>query len=167
MKKVYIVFIAVLSMSILLFGCSSKEKATEKDKEEGLNLGLDQVEKVKDFSLSQAQKIEVLSADHSELVLKVIDKKQDISTFVATLKVNKWGIANIPKDAIKENIYKMYQNETTKLEDAADKKRKELKQVATLTTYKGTPYVNVKVKNLSLDLKVPRDVSKYLSSQSN
>ncbi|NER40467.1 hypothetical protein G3M54_04250 [Bacillus megaterium NBRC 15308 = ATCC 14581] len=43
MKKVYIGIIAALSVSILLFGCSSKEKEMKDD----VNLGFDQAKKSK------------------------------------------------------------------------------------------------------------------------
>jgi len=150
MKKVYIGFIAALSI-ILLFGCSSKEKEMKED----VNLGFD-----------QAKKVEVSSVTHPDVVLNTIDKQQDINTFINKLKVDKWNVAEIPSDAKKENVYKMYQEGTVKLGESSNKGKKELKQVATITTYKGIPYIDVEIKNLNLKLKVPNDVSEYLSSQS-
>jgi hypothetical protein len=151
MKKVYIGVIVALSISILLFGCSSKEK----EMKENVDLGFD-----------QAKKVKVSSVNHPEIVLNTIDKKQDIHTFINKLKVDKWNVADLPADAKKENVYKMYQEETVKLGEVSNKGKKELKQVATITTYKGIPYIDVEIKNLNLKLKVPNDVSKYLSSQS-
>src|SRR5690242_7336631 len=150
MKKVYIGFIAALSI-ILLFGCSSKEKEMKED----VNLGFD-----------QAKKVEVSSVTHPDVVLNTIDKQQDINTFINKLKVDKWNVADPPADAKKENVYKMYQEGTVKLGETSNKGKKELKQVATITTYKGIPYIDVQSKNLNLKLKVPNDVSEYLSSQS-
>ncbi|MGG2090833.1 hypothetical protein ABFY59_28885 [Priestia aryabhattai] len=151
MKKVYIGVIAALSISILLFGCSSKEK----DMKEDVNLGFD-----------QAKKVEVSSVNHPDIVLNTIDKQQDINTFINKLKVDKWNSAEIPADVKKENVYKMYQEGTVKLGESSNKGKKDLKQVATVTTYKGIPYIDVEIKNLNLQLKVPNDVSEYLSSQS-
>ncbi|RDZ18860.1 hypothetical protein C3744_00225 [Priestia megaterium] len=151
MKKVYIGVIVALSISILLFGCSSKEKEMKED----VNLGFD-----------QAKKVEVSSVNHPEVVLNTIDKKQDINIFINKLKVDKWNVADLPADAKKENVYKLYQEGTVKLGEASNKGKKELKQVATITTYKGIPYIDVEIKNLNLKLKVPNDVSEYLSSQS-
>ncbi|MFL0475406.1 hypothetical protein ACH0CI_25800 [Priestia sp. 179-F W1.4 NHS] len=151
MKKVYIGVIAALSISILLFGCSSKEK----DMKEDVNLGFD-----------QAKKVEVSSVNHPDVVLNTIDKQQDINTFINKIKVDKWNVAEIPADAKKENVYKMYQEGTAKLGETSNKGKKELKQVATIITYKGIPYIDVEIKNLNLKLKVPNDVSEYLSSQS-
>ncbi|MEI4529252.1 hypothetical protein [Priestia megaterium] len=151
MKKVYIGVIAALSISILLFGCSSKEK----DMKEDVNLGFD-----------QAKKVEVSSVNHPDVVLNTIDKQQDINTFINKLKVDKWNVADLPADAKKENVYKMYQEGTAKLGETSNKGKKELKQVATITTYKGIPYIDVEIKNLNLKLRVPNDVSEYLSSQS-
>ena len=151
MKKVYIVFLVALSTAIFLFGCSSKEKEIKEDVSLGFN---------------QAKKVEVSSANHPEIVANTIDKKQDINTFINKLKVDKWAAADIPDDAKKENVYKMYQEGTVKLGEASNKGKKELKQVATITTYKGIPYIDVEIKNLNLKIKVPNDVSEYLSSQS-
>ncbi|MGR6341505.1 hypothetical protein ACU5CE_27460 [Priestia megaterium] len=151
MKKVYIGVIAALSISILLFGCSSKEK----EMKENVNLGFD-----------QAKKVEVSSVNHSDVVLNTIDKQQDINTFINKLKVDKWDVADLPADAKKENVYKMYQEGTVKLGESSNKNEKELQQVAIVTTYKGIPYVSVEIKKLNLSLKVPNDVSEYLSSQS-
>ncbi|NGY89581.1 hypothetical protein F3K44_02635 [Bacillus megaterium] len=80
--------------------------------------------------------------------------------------MDKWNVAEIPADAKKENVYKMYQEGTAKLGETSNKGKKELKQVATIITYKGIPYIDVEIKNLNLKLKVPNDVSEYLSSQS-
>ncbi|MFP3668733.1 hypothetical protein SB717_26700 [Priestia sp. SIMBA_032] len=151
MKKVYIEVIAALSISILLFGCSSNEK----DMKEELNLGFD-----------QSKKVEVSSVNHPDVVVNTIDKQQDINTFINKLKVDKWDAAEIPADAKKENVYKMYQEGTVKLGESSNKNEKELQQVAIVTTYKGIPYVSVEIKKLNLSLKVPNDVSEYLSSQS-
>ncbi|MGE1115172.1 hypothetical protein ACQJ0K_25825 [Priestia megaterium] len=151
MKKVYIGVIVALSISILLFGCSSKEKEMKEDV---------------DLGFEQAKKVEVSSVNHPEIVLDTIDRKQDINTFINKLKVDKWNVADLPADAKKENVYKVYQEGTVKLGEASNKGKKELKQVATITTYKGIPYIDVEIKNLNLKLKVPNDVSEYLSSQS-
>lgn len=151
MKKVYIGVIVALSISILLFGCSSKEKEMKED----VDLGFD-----------QAKKVEVSSVNHPEIVLNTIDKKQDINTFINKLKVDKWNVADLPANAKKENVYKMYQEGTVKLGEASNKGKKELKQVATITTYKGIPYIDVEIKNLNLKFKVPNDISEHLSSQS-
>lgn len=43
----------------------------------------------------------------------------------------------------KENVYKMYQEGTVKLGEASNKGKKALKQVATITTYKDIPYIDV------------------------
>ncbi|MCF8890771.1 hypothetical protein [Priestia megaterium] len=150
MKKVYIGVTAALSISILLFGCSSKEK----DVKEEVNLGFD-----------QAKKVEVSSVNHPDVVVNTIDKQQDINTFINKLKVDKWDAAEIPADAKKENVYKIYQEGTVKLGESSNKNEKELQQVATVTTYKGISYIDVEIKNLNLNLKVPNDVSEYLSSQ--
>ncbi|WP_028402341.1 hypothetical protein [Ectobacillus panaciterrae] len=150
MKKVYMIFISILSISIFLFGCSTKEKAIKED-----------------FGLEKVQKIEVSSVDNPELVLNVIDNKENVNKFMNALKVDKWSIADIPSNATKENIYKMYQEETIKFGESSNKDEKKLKQIATIITYEDSPYINVKTKNLNFNFNVPKDVSKYLSNQNN
>jgi hypothetical protein len=150
MKRFYFLFIAILCMSTFLFGCSAKEKDMKND----LDVGMD-----------QTQKIEVASAKSPNSALTVIDKKEDINNFISKLKVNKWNIAELPSNATENNIYKLYQKETVKLGDESNKDEKNLQKVATITTYKSSPYINFQTKGLNLNLKVPKDVAKYLSNQ--
>ena len=117
----------------------------------------------KDLNLEKAQKIEVLSVDNQKSVLNVITSKTDINEFVHSLQMDKWRIKDIPLNVTREKIYKMYQEDTTKLgESSTDKK--ELKQIATIITYKDSPYITFKIKKLNLSFKVPKDVEEYLSS---
>ena len=147
MKKVCTILIFVFSISILLFGCSKeKEDMTE------------------DFGLEKTQKIEVSSVENPELVFNVIDNKDDINEFVNKLNVNKWSIVDIPSNITKGNIYKMYQEDTVKL---GESNTEELKQIATIITYKDSPYISLKTKKLNFSFKVPKDVAKYLSNNDN
>ncbi|WP_019244087.1 MULTISPECIES: hypothetical protein [Bacillus] len=146
MKKISRILILFFSISIILLGCS-KEKENLK----------------KDLNLEKAQKIEVLSVDNQKSVLNVITSKTDINEFVHSLQMDKWRIKDIPLNVTREKIYKMYQEDTTKLgESSTDKK--ELKQIATIITYKDSPYITFKIKKLNLSFKVPKDVEEYLSS---
>lgn len=147
MKKVCMIFI--FSISILLFGCSNEKKDMKED-----------------FGLEKLQKIEVSSVENPELILNVIDNKDGVNEFVNTLKVDKWSIADIPSNATKENIYKMSQEDTIKLGES-NTDEKELKQIATITTYKDSPYINFKTKKLNFNFKVPKDVAEYLSNNDN
>ncbi|MBX9953363.1 hypothetical protein H7T43_00360 [Peribacillus simplex] len=146
MKKVCMIFIFV---SVLLFGCSNEKKDLKEDP------GLD-----------KSQKIEVSSEENPELVLSVIDNQDEVNEFVNTLEINKWRIVDTPSTSTKEYIYKMYQEDTVKLgEPNTDEKG--LKQIATIITYKDSPYIELRTKKLHLNFKVPKDVAEYLSNKEN
>ncbi|MDO7484869.1 hypothetical protein Q5O89_00830 [Peribacillus frigoritolerans] len=146
MKKISMIFIFV---SVLLFGCSNEKKDLKEDP-----------------GLYKSQKIEVSSEENPELVLSVIDNQDEVNEFVNTLKINKWLIADTPSNSTEGYIYKMYQEDTVKLgEPNTDKK--ELKQIATIITYKDSPYIELRTKKLHLNFKVPKDVAEYLSNKEN
>ncbi|RRN71355.1 hypothetical protein EI200_11650 [Peribacillus simplex] len=149
MNKVCTIFIFAFSISILLFGCSNEKKDMKED-----------------FGLEKIQKIEVSSVENPELILNVIDNKHGVNEFVNTLKVDKWSIVDIPSNATKEKIYKMSQEDTVELGES-NTDEKELKQIATITTYKDSPYINFKTKKLNFSFKVPKDVAEYLSNNDN
>lgn len=146
MKKVCMIFIFV---SVLLFGCSNEKKDLKEDP------GLD-----------KSQKIEVSSKENPELVLSVIDNQEEVSEFVNTLKINKWRIVDTPSTSTKKYIYKMYQEDTVKLGEP-NTDEKELKQIATIITYKDSPYIELRTKKLHLNFIVPKDVAEYLSNEEN
>ncbi|MCK1985668.1 MULTISPECIES: hypothetical protein [Peribacillus] len=146
MKKVCLICIFV---SVLFFGCSNEKKDLKEDP------GLD-----------KTQKIEVSSEENPDLVLSVIDNQDEVSEFVNTLEIDKWRIADAPSTSTREYIYKMYQEDTVKLgESKTDKK--ELEQIATIITYKDSPYIELRTKKLHLNFKVPKDVAEYLSKKEN
>ncbi|MEC0347584.1 hypothetical protein [Peribacillus frigoritolerans] len=146
MKKVCMLLIFV---SVLLFGCSNAKKDLKEDP------GLD-----------KSQKIEVSSEENPELVLSVIDNQDEVNEFVNTLEINKWRIVDTPPNSTKGYIYKMYQEDTVKLgEPNTDEKG--LKQIATIMTYKDSPYIELRTKKLQLNFKVPKDVAEYLSNKEN
>jgi hypothetical protein len=146
MKKVCMLLIFV---SVLLFGCSNEKKDLKEDP------GLD-----------KSQKIEVSSEENPELVLSVINNQDEVNEFVNTLEINNWRIVDTPSTSTKEYIYKMYQEDTVKLgEPNTDEKG--LKQIATIITYKDSPYIELRTKKLYLNFKVPKDVAEYLSNKEN
>ncbi|TDL85902.1 hypothetical protein E2R55_23140 [Vibrio vulnificus] len=146
MKNACMIFIFV---SVLLFGCSNEKKDLKEDP-----------------GLYKSQKIEVSSEENPELVLSVIDNQDEVSEFVNTLEVDKWRIVDTPSKSTKGYIYKMYQEDTVKLgEPKTDKK--ELKQIATIITYKDSSYIELRTKKLQLNFKVPKDVAEYLSNKEN
>ncbi|MFD0769330.1 hypothetical protein ACFQZ1_10700 [Bacillus sp. CGMCC 1.60114] len=155
MKKICMLLIFVFSISILLIGCNKeKEKMPENS-----NIGLE-----------KTGKIEIVSADNPESILKVIDNKDDVTEFVNKFEFDKWSIADIPSNAIKKNIYNMYQEETVKLGESNSDEKK-FKQIATITTYKDSPYITLNlqksIKKINFNFKASKDVEKYLSKNNN
>ena len=146
MKKVCMIFIVV---SVLFLGCSNEKKDLKEDP------GLD-----------EAQKIEVSAEENPELALSVIDNQVEVSEFVNTLEVDKWRIVDTPPNSTKGYIYRMYQEDTVKLGEP-NRDKKELKQIATIITYKDSPYIELRTKKLHLNFKVPKDVAEYLSNKEN
>lgn len=145
-KTVCMKFIFAFSVSIFLFGCSIEKEDLKEDP------GLD-----------KSQKIEVSSEEDPELVLNVIDNQEDVNEFVNALEVDKWSIVDSPSNSTKGYIYKMYQEDTVKHGEPITVK-KELKQIATIITYKDSPYIEFRTKKLNLHFKVPKDVAEYLSN---
>ena len=142
MKKIYLTAIFLLSLSIFLIGCSEEKE---------------------DLGLEKAQKVEVVSAESPESVLAVLDTKKELEGFIDNLKVEEWSNEDLPSDVAESRTFKLYQEDTVKLgeDPEADK---ELKQLATITTYKETPYITFQMKKLNFHFKVPKDVAEYLSS---
>ncbi|ANV74660.1 hypothetical protein BCM43_30040 (plasmid) [Bacillus thuringiensis] len=142
MKKICMLLIFVFSISILLIGCNKeKEKIPE------------------NFGLEKTGKIEVASVDNPKSVLNVIDNKDDVTEFVNRLEFDKWSSADIPSNAIKKNIYNMYQEETVKLGESNSDEKK-FKQIATIITYKDSPYITLKIGKLNFNFKASKDVEK-------
>ncbi|WP_147554231.1 hypothetical protein [Bacillus testis] len=130
MKKGFMLLIAAIGLSLFLVGCSK-----EKD----------------DFGIGKAQKIEVVSADNPEVVLHVIENKDEVHGFVEKLKINKWSAEDLPSDATKGAMYKLYQEDTVKLgESKTDEKG--LKQIATMITYKDRPFIKLSTKKTNFEL---------------
>jgi len=142
LKRVKLTYLFAICISIFLIGCSSDKK--------------------EDFGLEKAQSIEVLSVENPDSVLNIIDNRDDINDFVNKLQVQQWSNEDVPLNATKSKIYKMYQEDTIKLGENKTNE-KELKQIATITTYKDSPYINFKTNKLNFNFKVPKDVAEYLS----
>lgn len=146
MKKNSLMLLLTVSLAILLMGCSLGK---EKD-DSGI---VD--------SLGETQKIEVIAADSSDVIITISDD-DDIGNFVDALKIEDWDSADIPSEATKGERFKMYQVDTIKQGESAN--NKDLNRVATMTSYKDVPYIEFSLKNFSLDFKVPEEVYEYLNS---
>jgi len=138
MRSVFMFFLLLVSVSLILMGCSDENWEDSFDKTE---------------------KIEVTQSGESETIAEITDK-QKIKEFINSLNVNKWNSKELPEDAIEDKKYKMYQGDTTKLLEKG--KDKELNEVADITTYKNVPYINFNFKGISFSFEVPADVDKFL-----
>lgn len=147
MKRIYLIFIFVFSIALLLIGCSDEED-NRKD----------------DFGLEKVQKVEVLSAQNTQTVLSIIDEKAEVNEFVDKLKIDKWSMEDIPSNLTKGNLYKIYQADTIKLGESK-KDKKDLKLITIITTYKDSPYIELKTKIVDVTFKVPKDVAEYLNKE--
>ncbi|MCQ6532512.1 hypothetical protein [Bacillus mycoides] len=136
MKKIYMLFLFLLTASILLIGCSAKKEKS-------------------DVSLEKAQKIEIESLIDSSDKKTITDKKE-ITKLFESIKME-----SAPLDTPQGKTFKMYQEDTPKLLDSG-KDKKELNEIGTMTVYKDVPYVEVEMKNKKMSFKVPEDVAKDL-----
>ncbi len=141
MKKVLMLFLLLLTASVLLIGCSTKKEKA-------------------DLNLEKAQKVEIESfTDSSDK--KVITDKKEIEKLFEVMKMDKWEMQSAPLDTPQGKTFKMYQGDTKKLSESSNDK-KELHEIGTMTVYKDVPYVEVEMKNKKMSFKVPEDVAKDL-----
>ncbi|MGH1327064.1 hypothetical protein [Bacillus pretiosus] len=141
MKKVLMLFLLLLTASVLLIGCGAKKEKA-------------------DMNFDKAQKVEIESlTDSSEK--KVITDKKEIEKLFEVMKMDKWEMQSAPLDIPQGKTFKMYQEDTTKLSESS-KDKKELHEIGTMTVYKDVPYVEVEMKNKKMSFKVPEDVAKDL-----
>ncbi|WP_085521833.1 hypothetical protein [Tuberibacillus sp. Marseille-P3662] len=147
MKKIFMLFLFVTSISFLLVSCKVGDNKSD--------------DKNWTASLDKAQKIEVLSPKGSEPITTMTND-QEIKKFVKALKLDKWKMKDVPSKAIKGEKYKMYQENTVKLGESG-KGKNELNKIAGMTTYKDTPYIDFNIKNNTFSFKVPEEVAEYLS----
>lgn len=146
MKNVMMMFLLVVSVPILLMGCGTGKKNDDSNLAD---------------SFEKTQKVEVVASDSSD-VIKTVSDDNDIESFVDALKIDNWDSADIPSGATKEKTFKMYQKNTAKL-DESEKQKDNLNEVATMTTYKDIPYIDLSFKNYSFSFKVSDGVSEYLN----
>ncbi|MCU4990299.1 hypothetical protein OCF10_15350 [Bacillus cereus] len=141
MKKVLMLFLLLLTASVLLIGCSTKKEKA-------------------DMNLEKAQKVEIESlTDSSEK--KVITDKKEIEKLFEVMKMDKWEMQSAPLDTPQGKTFTMYQEDTPKLSESS-KDKKELHEIGVMTVYKDVPYVEVEMKNKKMSFKVPEDVAKEL-----
>ncbi|HFK1787401.1 TPA: hypothetical protein ACGXGE_000044 [Bacillus pacificus] len=141
MKKVRMLFLLLLTASVLLIGCSAKKEKAN-------------------MNLEKAQKIEIESlTDSSDK--KIMTDKKEIEKLFEVMKMDKWEMQSAPLDTPQGKTFKMYQEDTTKLSESS-KDKKELHEIGTMTVYKDVPYVEVEMKNKKMSFKVPEDVVKDL-----
>ena len=147
LKRQLLLLLISISFLVLMVGCKAGNNHTDD----------------KDWAndLEDTQKIEIRSSEHAKPV-SIINDNQEITAFVKELKLDKWEIKGVPSNATKAKEIKFYHLDTIKLSESSEGK-KTLEQVATVSTYKDIPYLDLTLKSITLSFKVPKDVSFFLS----
>ncbi|MCM3056195.1 hypothetical protein [Caldibacillus thermoamylovorans] len=138
-------FLIAICVLIFFVGCNSK--INKSDSENWAD------------SLENVQKIEVISPEENPIL--TISDKQEVEDFVNALKIDKWEMKDVPSDAIKGKQFDLYQQKTIKFGESS-KDKKELKHVASITTYK-KPYLDFNLDDVKFSFKIPKEVFEYLS----
>ncbi|MED4534592.1 hypothetical protein [Metabacillus fastidiosus] len=145
MKKVSVLILSIITVVILLTGCNLNDK----DKSFDWNK-----------SIEKSKKIEVMLPGDSRAAVTITDSKE-IENFVESLNVNEWKLADKPSQTEEQAKYILYQADTAHLGESK-KGNTELMEIAYIVTYKDIPYIDLRIKDVSLSFKVPDDVSSYL-----
>jgi hypothetical protein len=145
MKKGLIMFLLVVSVSVLLIGCDTDKEIDDS------SIG---------DSFEKTQKVEVIPSDGSDVT--TISDDNDIKEFVDALKIDQWDSEDVPSEATEAKIFKMYQKDTAKFGES-ENKNDDLNEVATMTTYKDVPNIKFNVEGFSFDFKIPKEVAEYLN----
>ncbi|RSL34261.1 hypothetical protein D7Z54_06805 [Salibacterium salarium] len=144
MKKTFLSFLLVMvSVSFTLAGCNTGDENTNSDWK---------------GEFTKAQKIDVVSPDSSDVIM-TISEDAEIENFIESLKIDDWNVADIPSDANKGIAFKMYQEVGASGEG-------DLEEVATMTTFKDTSYIEFSFQGFSFNFKVPEEVIEYLNGYS-
>ncbi|GAB4074714.1 hypothetical protein GCM10028778_22170 [Barrientosiimonas marina] len=146
-KNVILIFVFIISILLLVSGCSTDNKNDDKKSWTG------------DFK--KAQKIKVISTKDSK-VIKSISNEEDIKDFVNSLELDDWELADIPSNSEEGIIFEFYQEDTIKFGDSI-KMNDDLNKVATMTAYSDSPYVNFNIKDFSFNFEIPKNICKYLN----
>ncbi|MGG3892038.1 hypothetical protein [Metabacillus fastidiosus] len=144
MKKISLLFLCIITVVILLTGCNLNDKDKSLDWNE---------------SIEKSKKIEVMLPGDSKAVVTITDS-QEIENFIESLKINEWKLADKPSQAEEQAKYILYQADTGHLGESK-KDNTELMEIAYIVTYKDIPYIDLRIKNMSLSFKVPDDTSSY------
>ncbi|MBA4538560.1 hypothetical protein H1Z61_15845 [Bacillus aquiflavi] len=88
MKKVFMQFLFLVSISFLLVGCSAGNKKFN--------------DKNWTDHLAKTQKIEVTSPNEDN-VITTISEDQEVKNFIDSLKLNEWKSKEIPSGAVEGN----------------------------------------------------------------
>lgn len=150
MKKI-LCLTAVLILGItVLQGCSARQETTEKKV----------TSRQKDISqVSKAQKIDVISLKDGKTIV-TLNNKDDIRRLLEELKIDEWkAVKDIPDG--EKSVYRcdLYQVGTKKLNKDSDGK---MKKIGSLTFYRDSKYVSMKILAFDLNFKVPVDAEEIL-----
>lgn len=150
MKKSFCTAVVVLFAVSVFSGCSVKQETKEKETTK---------QQSKISQVHKAQKIQMIALKDQKTAV-VIKDKDEIRTLIESLKIDRWEtVKAVPEGA--EAVYRcdLYQAGTQKLNQ---KKPGSMKKLGSLTFYKDSPYVSMKILSFRLNFKIPVDAVKIL-----
>lgn len=141
MKKIYL--LAAIMMFVFC-GCQRQEPS-------------DKTVHVAD--LAETQKIEVVSADTSEII-KTITEEKDRETFSHLLaEEENWKLASLPDGIRKIGSFRLFKTDTVHLGENSD--GKEMRQVAAITLYDNA-YIELNIDAIDMIFAIDADTAKKL-----
>lgn len=109
--------------------------------------------------IAKSQKIDVISADTSEII-ETITAKEDINDFVLALEIEKWESKSLPKKGSKVGSFDFSQEQTIKFGESSHKER--FSHIATITVYDSS-YICLDFGGFDMAFKVSPDTADYLN----
>lgn len=148
-KILYLTVVFILSAGVFQ-GCSAKQETTKKKV----------TSRQKDISqVRKAQKIHVISLKDGKTAV-TLNNKDDIRRLLEELKIEEWNaVKDIPDG--EKSVYRcdLYQVGTKKLNKDSDGK---MKKMGSLTFYRDSKYVSMKVLDFDLNFKIPVNAEEIL-----
>ena len=151
MKKAVTLSLAVLCCFLLLAGCKIVKEYKIVVNEDGFDPG----------GISKAQRIEVAQAGERD-ALRVLETEEDIDTFVESVLVGDWKLAELPEGLEREGAFTFYQQGTVRPGGPEPK----IHKICVLYSYKDAAYLSIStgLGNLDIPFSISESAADYLHS---
>lgn len=150
MKKSFYMAVVILFAVSVFSGCSVKQESKENETTK---------QQTKISEVSKAQKIQIISLKDQKTAA-VLKDKDEIRSLMEDLKINRWEtVKAVPEGAKAAYRCDLYQAGTQKLNQ---KKPGSMKKMGSLTFYKDSPYVSMKILSFRLNFKSSVDAVQIL-----